>query len=196
VSTIAIERITGAAIEPYLDDLAQLRIDVFREYPYLYEGSMAYEARYLRSYARSERGLLVLARAGSRVVGASTAVPATEHEEEIAPALQRAGLTPSQIYYFGESVLRPEFRGRGIGHAFFDHREARARELGFKTTTFCAVERPDEHPRKPASYVPHDVFWNKRGYTKQPQLRAELSWRDLDELEETPKPMVFWLKKL
>jgi GNAT superfamily N-acetyltransferase len=196
LSELVVERMTGGAIEPYLDDLAQLRIEVFREYPYLYEGSMDYESRYLRSYARSERSLVVIAREGARVVGASTAMPALEHEEDIAPVLQRAGLDPERIYYFGESVLRREFRGRGIGHAFFDQREARARELGFDVTAFCAVERPAAHPKKPASYAPHDKFWNKRGYSKQPQLRAEFSWRDLDEPHETPKPMVFWLKQL
>src|SRR5690242_19351414 len=48
---IRIERATGAAIEGYLDVLAALRIRVFREYPYLYDGSLAYEQEYLASYA-------------------------------------------------------------------------------------------------------------------------------------------------
>jgi GNAT superfamily N-acetyltransferase len=196
VSELVIERVTGAAIAPYLDDLAQLRIDVFREFPYLYEGSLDYEARYLHHYAHSERSIVVVARAGARIVGASTALPAPEHQDDVGPALQRAGLDPCVVYYFGESVLRAEFRSRGIGHAFFDQREARARELGFKTAAFCAVERPAQHPKKPAGYRPHDVFWNKRGYTRQAQLRAEFSWRDVDETAETPKPMVFWLKPL
>ena len=32
--------LTGAAITPYIDALAQLRIAIFREYPYLYDGDM------------------------------------------------------------------------------------------------------------------------------------------------------------
>lgn len=193
---MTIERVVGAAIEPYLDDLAALRILVFREYPYLYQGTLEYEARYLRSYASSERSVVVIAREGSNVVGAATAMPATEHDEDIAETLQAAGIDPDHVYYFGESVLRAEYRGRGIGHAFFDQREARARELGFELAAFCAVQRAADHPRKPRDYVPHDAFWTKRGYTRHPEIRAELAWRDLDEASESRKPMIFWSKQL
>ena len=58
------------------------------------------------------------------------------------------------------------------------------------------VERPATHPLRPRDYLPHDRFWTKRGYTRRPDLRAEFSWRDLDEAAETPKPMVCWLKPL
>jgi GNAT superfamily N-acetyltransferase len=196
MSELVVERVKGAGIEPYLNDLAALRIEVFREFPYLYEGTLEYETRYLRSYARSERSLVVIARDGAEVVGASTALPATEHDEEVAKALRDGGLDPARTYYFGESVLRTQYRGRGIGHAFFDAREARARELGFELAAFCAVERPADHPRRPADYVPHDAFWNKRGYVKHPEIRAELTWRDLDEAEQSKKPMLFWIKRL
>jgi GNAT superfamily N-acetyltransferase len=194
---VRVERLFGAAVRPYLDDLATLRITVFREYPYLYEGSREYEARYLESYMRSERATVVLACHGERVVGASTAMPLTEHGEGgIVPVLAQAGYDPAQIYYFGESVLLPEYRGLGIGHAFFDEREARARALGMRITSFCAVERPAHHPLEPQDYVPHDAFWTKRGYTKRPDLVARFSWRDLGDEEESEKPMVFWVHVL
>jgi GNAT superfamily N-acetyltransferase len=196
VTGLTVERLSGAAIEPYLADLAALRIEVFREFPYLYEGTLDYESRYLRSYAASERSLVVIAREGSTVVGASTAMPATEHDEEVATAFHGAGIDPNAVYYFGESVLRASYRGRGIGHAFFDHRESRARELGFQLASFCAVVRPPDHPNKPADYVPHDAFWSKRGFNKRPELRAEFAWRDLGDARETRKPMVFWTKQL
>ena len=61
-----------------------------------------------------------------------------------------AGHDVARVYYYGESVLLPGWRGRGIGVAFFAAREARARELGFKVGTFCAVVRPDNHPLRPA----------------------------------------------
>ena len=194
---VVVERLSGAAIRPYLDDLATLRITVFREYPYLYEGSREYEAHYLESYLRSERATVVLARRGERVVGASTAMPLTEHGEGvIVPVLAQAGYDPAQVYYFGESVLLPEYRGLGIGHAFFDEREEAAREQGMRIAAFCAVQRPDDHPLKPAGYVPHDAFWQRRGYTRRPELVARFSWRDLGEAHESEKPMVFWTREL
>jgi len=196
VTGLTVERLSGSAIEPFLADLAALRIEVFREFPYLYEGTLDYESRYLRSYASSERSVVVIAREGSNVVGASTAMPATEHDEEVATAFQEGGIDPNDVYYFGESVLRASYRGRGIGHAFFDHRESRARELGFKLASFCAVVRAPDHPSKPADYAPHDAFWNKRGFSKRPDLCAKFAWRDLGDTHETRKPMVFWTKQL
>ena len=196
MSTVAVECFAGQAIEPHFSALAALRIEVFREYPYLYQGTREYEARYLSSYAQSARSVIVIARDGDQVVGASTAMPLTEHSENVAPAIARAGFDPERVYYFGESVLRVAYRRHGIGHAFFDHREASARAHGFSIAAFCAVVRPDDHPRKPPDYVAHDAFWTKRGYVKRPDIVATFSWCDVGELEETDKAMVFWLKEL
>jgi GNAT superfamily N-acetyltransferase len=185
----------GEAIRALLPELARLRLAVFREYPYLYEGTPEYEQHYLASYFHAA-SCLVIARAGERVVGASTATPLLSHHDEVASPLLRAGFDPALVYYFGESVLLPEFRGRGIGHDFFDHREAAAREHGFSLTAFCAVERPQPDPRRPQHYLGHERFWTKRGYQRRPELVARLAWRDLGDRFETEKPMVFWIKEL
>jgi GNAT superfamily N-acetyltransferase len=192
---VEIEAVTGAAIADHLDALAALRIAVFRDYPYLYVGSLAHEQRYLASYARSPDHLIVLARDAGRVVGAATAMPVAQHTEEIAPVLARAGTPAEAVCYFGESVLEPAYRGRGIGRAFFDHRERHARDRGFTVAAFCAVVRPPDHPRRPPGYVPHDAFWTRRGFRERPELTMELRWRDLDDADETAKPMVFWIKE-
>jgi GNAT superfamily N-acetyltransferase len=195
-AAIEVDAVSGAAIEPYLDALAALRIEVFREYPYLYDGSADYERDYLRVYAKSPRSVVALAREGDRIVGAATALPLRDHSEALSPELVAAGFDPDRVYYFGESVLRASYRGRGIGHKFFDVREAAAREHNFPVAAFCAIRRPDDHPRKPADYVPHDVFWRKRGFQPRPDIVSTLSWQDLDEKTESPKPMVFWVKEL
>lgn len=194
-TALTVERV-ACADGALLDALAALRIEVFRAYPYLYEGSLDYERSYLASYAQSSRSTLVVARDGDRVVGAATALPLAEHGEELVPAFLAQGLTPSAFYYFGESVLLPAYRGRGVGHAFFDHREASAREHGFTKCCFCAVERPANHPARPVDYTPLDAFWNKRGYHKHPELTVTFSWHDLGEARESEKRMVFWLKEL
>ena len=59
-----------------------------------------------------------------------------------------------------------------------------------------AVERPIDHPRRPADYTPLDVFWERRGYRKAPELATTYSWKELDEASPSPKPMTFWLKAL
>lgn len=196
MTELRIERFEGAAIAPHLQALARLRIEVFREYPYLYEGSLEYEQRYLESYAACARSVVVLARAGAEVVGASTALPLTAHGEELAPVFAQARIDPERVFYLGESVLQAAYRGQGVGHAFFDQREAAAREQGFGLCAFCAVERAPDHPARPADYVPHDAFWRKRGYRREPALATQFSWRDLGDVLATDKRMVFWLKEL
>jgi GNAT superfamily N-acetyltransferase len=194
--SLIVERVQGAAIEPHLPALAELRIAVFREYPYLYAGTLDYERSYLASYAASPTSLVVLARDGARIVGAATAMPLLQHTEQVAPPLIAAGYDPARVFYFGESVLDRAFRGHGLGNAFFTEREAHARTHGFVTATFCAVARPDDHPHRPADYQPLDRMWQRHGFAKRPDITTTFSWRDLDDRDETAKSMVFWIKEL
>ncbi len=193
---LTFHELCGRAIEPWLDGLGTLRISVFREYPYLYDGSLEYERRYLAGYAASPDALLVLALVGDDVVGASTALPALAHGEEIAPALARGGLDPATVFYLGESVLEPAHRGKGLGEAFFAERERHARARGYRVAAFCAVERPPDHPMRPAGYLEPGGLWRRRGFVRRPDVVGAMSWRDVGEPEETSKPMVFWIKEL
>ena len=192
---ITIESLNAEAILPHLDALSRLRIAVFREWPYLYDGDDASEREYLVEFAAAADALLVEARDGDTIVGASTAMPlAQAHPEFQRPFLER-GDDIGRIFYFGESVLLPPYRGRGIGHRFFDEREAHAARLGgYATLTFCAVIRPDDHPLRPADARSHDAFWTKRGYVKQPDLVCTFPWKDVGMEEETEKPLVFWTR--
>lgn len=194
--TIVIRPLTGADREAALEDLARLRIEVFRAYPYLYDGSLDYEREYLAEFAASDGAVLVAAFDGDRIVGAATAAPLASQKAEFRKPFEEAGLDPAAIFYFGESVLKPDYRGRGIGHAFFDHREAAARANGKSICSFCAVVRPENHPLRPAGYTPLDAFWRKRGYEPVDGLITHFSWTDTGETAETEKPMQFWMKRL
>lgn len=185
----------GQAVTPHIADLARLRTEVFRAFPYLYEGSEDYEASYLATYAQSPESLFVLALDGARIVGASTGVPMTDASDVFRAPFVTAGIAPETVFYFGESVLLSSYRGRGLGVRFFEERERYAQRLGrFEWCAFCAVERPKDHPLRPADYVPLDDFWGKRGYAHRDNLRTMLAWQDIGETEETEKPMSFWLK--
>ncbi|ACO45002.1 GNAT family N-acetyltransferase [Deinococcus deserti] len=194
--SLTLTPLDGPGLQPYIADLARLRLKVFRDFPYLYAGSAEYEERYLQTYLDAPDSLVVVARDGAEVVGASTALPLVQETPEIQAPFQASEFISEDILYLGESVLLPEYRGRGLGHAFFDHREAHARRLGLKVTAFCAVQRPSDHPRRPASYRPLNAFWAARGYTERPDLTTTLSWQDLDEDHETPKPMRFWVRRI
>jgi GNAT superfamily N-acetyltransferase len=187
-------RLAGSDILPYIDALAELRIMVFREFPYLYDGSFVYEQKYLKRYTTSDKTVVVLALDGDKVVGASTGMPMSEEDPMVRRPFESAGLDPNSYFYFGESVLLQAYRGKGIGVRFFQEREAHALGLGFSMTTFCAVDRPVDHPRIPADYQPLHSFWKKRGYVMHPELKATFKWQDLDEDTESDKQLTFWIK--
>jgi len=194
--TVTVVPLDPDQIRTHLPDLAALRIAVFRDWPYLYDGSAAYEERYLAPYADSAAALVVGAWAGDRLVGAATATPLEEHADAFAAPLDAAGIAPGDVYYYGESVLLAAYRGQGIGHAFFDARESRARAHGRRYACFCAVIRPEDHPSRPADYRPLDPFWRKRGYAPLPAAEARFAWRDVGETDETDKAMRIWLRDL
>ena len=138
-----------------------------------------------------------MARDGDAIVGASTASPMAESDQEFIVPFETAGYDISKVLYCGESVLIGDYRGQGVGHKFFDEREAQARRLGgFEVATFCRVVRPDDHPLKPANYRPLDGFWKKRGYSPADGLIAEYAWKDIDHPEETMKQLQLWTKSL
>lgn len=192
-----IARLTGGAILDRLDDLARLRIEVFRDWPYLYDGSMEYERRYMRTYAASSDSVLVAAFDGDTVVGASTALPMQAAMAECIAPFRQNGYDIDSIFYFGESVLLKPYRGLGVGVRFFEERETAARAHGgVALAAFCGVDRPAGHKLRPRDYVPLDAFWTKRGYTRHPELVAKFHWRDIGDQADTYKPLTFWLKKL
>ncbi len=194
--SLSIRPLTGAEITAAIDDLAALRIAVFAVFPYLYAGDASSEADYLREFAAAPDALLVAAFDGARIVGAATASPMAAQKAELRAPFEARGIDTARLFYFGESVLLPEYRGQGVGHGFFDHREAQARACGAAAATFAAVIRDNDHPARPAAYTPLDRFWRARGYAPVPGLLTELAWKEHGEAGESPKPMQYWMRNL
>lgn len=194
--SVEVRSLTGADFETVLDQVADLRIAVFRDWPYLYDGDPGYERKYLSSYSGSADAIVVGAFDGPRLVGAATGTPMEDHAAEFGAAFDGSGFDVPGIFYCAESVLLPAYRGQGLGHAFFDAREAHALRLGRRYSAFCRVLRPADHRLRPDGYRPLDAFWQKRGYRPLPGVVAEYRWKDLGAAEETAKPMEFWLRAL
>jgi GNAT superfamily N-acetyltransferase len=193
---LSFETLSGPALLPLLPALAGLRIAVFREWPYLYEGDAAYEQTYLRAYAEGPGAAIVICRDGDSVVGAATCQPMVQSHAPVPAAFRAAGLEPARFCYFGESVLLPAYRGRGAGVRFFADREARARSLGLTEAAFCAVRRDPADPRRPAAYTPLDAFWRRRGYAQRPELTVIFDWKETGQTADSAHELVFWTKSL
>lgn len=186
----------GADLEAALPDVARLRIAVFRDWPYLYDGDVAYEESYLQTYRASPKAILVGAYHDDTLIGAATGTPLADHAAEFRAVADKLPVPVSRIFYCAESVLLPAYRGQGIGHAFFDTRETHARAHGFTHVLFCGVVRPTDHPLKPAGYRPLDPFWRKRGYAPIEGAVAQFRWTDVDQARETEKPLQVWFRAL
>ncbi|MCO5157444.1 MAG: GNAT family N-acetyltransferase [Aquamicrobium sp.] len=195
-AAVEVRRLSRPEAEAAFDDLARLRIEVFRDFPYLYEGDFDYERRYLATFMASPGAVVIGALDGGALVGAATAAPLSDHFDEFAGPFAARGLDPADFFYFGESVLRKAYRGRGVGVRFFEEREQAAREAGFSRCVFSSVVRPADHPARPAGYAPLDAFWTRRGYARIEGLATGFSWRDVGEAHETVKPMEFWQRTL
>jgi len=187
---------TGKLAEPYLGELARLRIQVFREYPYLYDGTLDYEKKYLQTFIQAKESIMVLAWDQERVVGVSTGIPMAQEPDEIQKPWVEAGHDIEKIFYLSESVLLKPYRGQGIGVKFFEERESWARQLGYRTAAFCSVIRPLDHPARPENYVELDGFWEKRGYRKKEGYLCRMRWKEWEEETESAKELQFWWKGL
>jgi GNAT superfamily N-acetyltransferase len=194
---MAIDTFTGAEVEPWLHAVAALRMAVFREWPYLYDGDLDYETKYLSTYAASAASLFVLAFERDEVVGASTGIPLDHETSAFKQAFFARSIPYADVFYFGESVLLPAYRNRGIGHRFFDERERHARRIGtFTMTAFCAVERDEDDPRRPSDYRGNELFWHKRGYERQHDMFCRIDWRETGATEATSHRLRYWLRPL
>lgn len=197
MDTLRCERLYGAELARRLQDIARLRMTVFRDWPYLYDGDEEYERRYLQAYIDSPRSFCLTVLDGDEVVGVTTAMPMADEDPQIRQPFHDAGFNVERVFYFAESVLLPQYRGRGVYRRFFREREDHARSFGtYDWVTFCAVQRPADHPRKPRDHQPLDPVWRHFGFEPRTDLQTTFPWRDVGDTEETSKPLQFWLKAL
>lgn len=187
----------GTGLADYLEDIAHLRIEVFREWPYLYDGSLDYERTYMRKFANASGAVAVVAFDGEAVAGASTGMPLIEADPDFQAPFADADMPLERIFYCAESVLRAPYRGQGLYRAFFDGRENHARALGgFDLSTFCAVVRPGDHPLKPTGASSLEPVWRHFGYTPHPERACHFNWKDVDQPSSTEKTLIFWEKDI
>lgn len=194
--SLEVRVLRGAEIGAMLGALARLRTEVFRDWPYLYDGDPENERGYLAGYGSAQGAVLVAAFEGAQVVGAATAMPLADHGDAAQLDLPVQAPPVEAIYYCAESVLLPAYRGQGLGHRFFDLREAAGRAKGFAAVGFASVLRPEDHPLRPKGARSHEAFWRGRGYAPLPGALAEFTWTDVGEAAPSSKRLQFWMKAL
>lgn len=188
----------GRELENYLDILAELRLEVFKDFPYLYEGDKNYEYNYLSTYIDSPKSLVTLVKSKGRVIAATTCLPLSDEISEIRQPYELAGYDTEKVFYFGESIVLPEFRGNKIGSEFFRVREEHTKEYlpDGDWMSFCAVHRESNHPLRSDSYKDLNSYWQRKGFSKNENIKIQLKWKDLDKDHSDKKTLYAWLKPI
>ena len=191
------ETLVGAAGHPHLPALVRLRVEVFRDWPYLYDGTPSPKWTDVGPVGTSADAALVLAFDADEVVGCATCLPLVDEAAYMTEPFAAAGIDPATVFYFAESVLRPAYRGRGVGVAFFERREAHARQYpGVETAAFCSVRRPPDHPMRPPDARPLDGFWRNRGFAPEPRVAVRMRWKQVDTADKVENVLDVWAKRL
>jgi GNAT superfamily N-acetyltransferase len=192
-----IRALTGENLREWIHEIARLRITVFREYPYRYDGDEAYEREYLAGLTLDQNDMVIVAEEDERVVAAATSLPLlgpadiTDHADRL---FRAEGLDPSAFYYFSEILVLPEYRGRGLAQAFYQQREIFAAERGYTRLCF-AVIITEGYP--PDDYFDPSPFWRKMGFAPNPRLVFPYAWPTIQEdgtTKEQSHRMMFWIK--
>lgn len=188
--------LTGTAIAEVLDDLATLRLEIFREYPYLYLGRKEDELDYVGTYVEAPDACVILACDEKAVVGAAAGMPLMHENEQMLDAFAGTPFPLNEVYYIGELLLRRGYRNCGLGRKLLARLENHIRSVGSYCKVTCAtVERPDDHSLRPRDYIPITRFLARTGFVRLSVVPSHFKWREIDG-EERDHPMQFWIKDL
>lgn len=195
MTDIHVRSFTGSGLKPYLHSIAKLRAEVFKDYPYFEDPDIDRETNYLRKLFSCKETIGVLIFDNTTLVGVSLGCPLSVEEPALHRPFKERRLDIDSYFYFGDSALLKHYRGRGIGHHFFDAREAHVAHFKkFKHICFCVPDCPETDPKRPKDYVPLVDFWRKRGYMHHPEMKCFLSWKKIDEPHSSEIQMSFWIK--
>ena len=197
MTDIHVRSFTGSQLKTYLHTIAKLRIAVFREYPYLQEADMLRETEYVRKIAAHKESIGVLIFDNTTLVGVSLGLPLNAEDPQIQQPFLDQEIPVNNYYFFSASVLLKPYRGRGIGHHFFDVRETHVQHYNkFSHICFCVPQRPMNDPKRPEDYQPLDDFWRKRGYIQSEDIQCHYRWTEIGKQHPEEKTMTFWVKEL
>ncbi len=173
----------GAQITPYISQIIDLFLAVFKEPPYSYEGTYEEYLPFINIYAESPHGIACLLFDGNKLVGAATGAPLAQMPEKFRTPFEGR---LDQIYYLGEVVLLPEYRKKSFGMQLYRTFET-AIPASFPTLCFCKIDDGSSALNQSLS---------SHGFTQHPDLFFDGVWRNVDDKKESSHKLIYWSKKL
>lgn len=193
MTDIHVRAFTGSGLKPYLHSVAKLRMEVFKDFPYYEEPDLDRETHYLRKIVTHKETIGVLIFDNTTLVGVSLGSPLSIEEPAIQKPFIDRKLPVDAYFFFDDSALLKQYRGRGIGHHFFDARENHVAHFKkYQHICFCVPDCLES--KYPKDYIPLHDFWRKRGYVHHPEIQCKLLWKDLNQTQPSEHPLNFWIK--
>lgn len=188
----------GVQCSSMLDTVSQLRMEAFKEYPYLYEGDKDYESHYTNIYTQ-EQAIVVKAIVDGNLAGIITGIPLVEDAKnfpEETEIFMQHNFDPNGFYYIGEVIVLSQHKLKNIGTQLFKKLEQQAYEWGYRNFCLVTIEHEKNHPLRPLDYQDSDSFFQKLGYVKTeikipakyPTICADGSVREIQNI------LAFWIK--
>lgn len=194
---IRVEMLQGIEIAPYIPDIVQLCHQMYREYPYLYDGKDADYEAYLQAYADSNEAVICLVFNGKKAIGLAIGMPMTITRDHYKQPLLDLGYDLNSFFYLGEFVLDPSYRGQGYEVMMYQQVENAVRKKDcYKTICMWEVDDSLNPSQRPLEYVPNNSLWEKIGFTQHPELFFIALWTNINESRESPHLAVYWMKQL
>jgi GNAT superfamily N-acetyltransferase len=194
---VQIQVFIGQEIQPYIDQVASLRVSIFREYPYLSEGNLQSEKSYLEMYSHAQNGIFLLAVEGEKVVGVLTGISLVEAATLLQNVFLKRKIPVDPFFYLGDIMVVKEYRNKGVGRRLYERLEKHVRErTSYRQIFFSEIHRSESDPRRPKDYTSADQFWEKLGFVKHPELVTYFPWKEVGGSHETPHTMITWIKIL
>ncbi len=191
---ITYQLLQGEKIQDFIDEIARLRITIFREFPYLYDGNEAYEKEYLKKFAEISESLVVLSLDENKVIGAFTSLPMRFEQEGVKKEIPSDWI--KNAFYLSEIVLEKTYRRQGIGRTMFQMMLDKINTLQkYNRILFASIEREENHPFKPHDYISNDEIWIKQGFQKTP-YHSTISWKEINEETDSSKKLSIWQKEI
>jgi phytanoyl-CoA hydroxylase len=172
-----IELFSGDSFKEYIPFIARMRCEAYREYPYLYEGTLAQEEAYLTWLSRLKHTGIAIAFFNNTPIGflsGTSLLDFDEHFSGAAALFNKEGLDAATYYYFTDVIIEPEHQGNGLSKKLFDLFESHSHLLGYTNACFV-TEAHERHPLKPTDYRDLSPLWTRFGYKKS-SMYSVISW--------------------
>ncbi len=196
-----IRLVTGKDLIHLIDFIAQQRVEFYKGYPYLYDGTLEGQRQELTWYFSVPGVVAAVTYFGDVPVAYASGTPLTpymqRHFAEFAHVCKSNDIDPNEHFHIVDVVVLPEYRGHNLVRRMFEKLESYAQDLGFASISLSS-ESHEHHPLKPKNYRNTDSMWQKLGYTKT-DMFIHFSWETI-QLSGPSKmekhAMSYWMKQL